>query len=228
MQENKLNPRLLWFADHVRRGVLFCDIGTDHAKLPVYLVKSGKTAKAIAADIGEGPIARARLHIRANGCQNKIETAVADGLQGLAVSAPADIAICGMGGETICNILRNAPVIKNENIRLHLQPMTDFTLLRTFLAENGFAPIEEDIVLSEGRLYQCMVVSYTGTPYTLTAAEAELGKLCIQKRSDTFLQYVKRRYAIVEKCLLGKQRSNLDVSEEQALLDAYSAILHSI
>ena len=218
----------MWFAERVRRNVLFADIGTDHAKLPVYLVKSGRIQKAIAADIGEGPIARARIHIQANGCASKIETAITDGLKDLSVTPPADISICGMGGETILGIIAAAPMLKNSQIRLLLQPMTDFALLRTFLAANGFAPVEEDIVASEGRMYQCMIVSYTGEPYALTAAEAELGKLCIQKRNGTFLQYVKRRYAIVEKCMQGKQKSNASTGEEEALLAAYSEILQTI
>ena len=225
MQDNRLNPRLAWFVERVRRGVQFADIGTDHAKLPVQLVKSGKIAKAIAADIGEGPIARARMYIHACGCAGKIETVVTDGLSGLAILPPTDIAVCGMGGETIRNILAAAPVVKDPRVRLLLQPMTDFALLRNYLAENGFAPIEEDIVASEGRMYQCMIVSYDGAPYALTDAEAELGKLCIQKRSETFLQYVQRRQAIIEKCRLGKQKANADTAEEDALLCAYERIL---
>lgn len=225
MQENKLNPRLMWFADRVRRGAQFIDVGTDHAKLPVYLIKCGKVAKAIAADIGEGPIARARTYIRTSGCANKIETVVTDGLSGIPITPPTDIAVCGMGGETIRNILAAAPAIKDARVRLFLQPMTDFSLLRAFLAENGFSPMDEDIVVSEGRMYQCMIVSYNGTPYALTADEAELGKLCIQTRSETFLQYVKRRHTIVGKCLAGKQKSNANTAEEEALLAAYEKIL---
>ena len=225
MQEIKLTTRLAWFCDRVRRNVQFVDVGTDHAKLPVALVKNGRVKQAIAADIGEGPIARARMYIHAAGCGGKIETAITDGLAGLPIHAPCDIAICGMGGETILGILDAAPIVRQTDVRLLLQPMTAFALLRRYLADNGFAPEEEDIVASEGRMYQCMVVSYSGTPYTLTETEAELGKLCIAKRSETFLQYVQRRYTIVEKCLLGKQKANADTSAEEALLAGYEKIL---
>lgn len=221
----KLSPRLAWFYDRVRRNVQFVDIGTDHAKLPVALVKNGRVKNALAADIGEGPIARARTYIHAAGCGSKIETVVTDGLTGLSITAPCDIAICGMGGETILGILDAAPNVRDAGIRLLLQPMTDFALLRRYLAGNGFVPEEEDIVASEGRMYQCMVVSYSGIPYTLTETEAELGRACIEKRSETFLQYVQRRYAIVEKCLVGKQKADLDTSEEETLLTGYEKIL---
>lgn len=225
MQENKIRPRLRWFADRVRQDVLFADIGTDHAKLPVFLVQSGRIDHAIAADIGTGPICRARAYINACGLACKIDTFVCDGAKGLPIKPPADITICGMGGETICGIIQAAPFLKNQNIRLLLQPMTDFALLRQYLAENGFAAIEEDIVASDGRMYQCMIVCYSGEPYTLSAAEAELGRLCMQNRSDTFLRYVQRRHAIVQKCLDGKNKSGADAAEEEALLAAYQKIL---
>lgn len=225
MQENVIRPRLMWFARRVRQDVLFVDIGTDHAKLPVYLMQSGRVQRAIASDIGEGPIHRARAYINACGLTKKIDTYICNGIADLPIQPPADIAICGMGGETIRNIIESAKILKDENIRLLLQPMTDFALLRQYLAANGFSAIEEDIVLSDGRMYQCMIVCYTGKSYTLSAEEAELGARCIQKRSDIFLQYVKRRVDIVQKCLNGKRVSNVDVAEEETLLSAYQRIL---
>lgn len=225
MSEISISQRLLWFADRVRSGVTFADIGTDHAKLPVYLVKCGKVARAIASDIGEGPIARARAYIGVNGLGDKISSFVGDGIAHLNIEAPADIAICGMGGETIINIINGAMFVKNRNIRLLLQPMTDFAILRNYLAENGFAPVDEDIIESDGRMYQCMVVEYIGEAYMLDSVEAELGALCIKKRSDTFLKYVQRRYNIVKKCHDGKIKANLDVSEEKNLLTDYDKIL---
>ena len=223
--ENTIRPRLFWFAERVRQGILFVDIGTDHAKLPVYLVQSGKIQHAIASDIGEGPIGRARTYIQACGLQNSIATYIGDGVGHLPITPPADIAICGMGGETIRNILSDAPFLKHPEIRLLLQPMTDFALLRHYLSQNGFTPVEEDIVSSEGRMYQCMIVRYTNEPHTLSAVEAELGALAISKRSDTFLQYVQRRKIIVQKCLSGKNISGADITQETNLLNAYNMIL---
>ena len=225
MIENTIRPRLMWFAERVRQDILFADIGTDHAKLPVYLIQRGRIRHAIASDIGEGPIERARAYIDACGLAQKIDTLIGDGVRHLQIAPPADIAICGMGGETICNIIESASFLKNDSIRLLLQPMTDFSLLRHYLSQNGFTAEEEDIVLSDGRMYQCMIVYYTGKPYTLSAVEAELGALCIKKRSATFLQYVQRRKNIVQKCLDGKNRSGADITEETELLTAYNKIL---
>lgn len=225
MTDFSISTRLAWFAARVRNDVLFADIGTDHAKLPVYLVKSGKIKNAIASDIGEGPITRARTFIAINGLTDEIKTFIGDGIAHLDIEPPADIAICGMGGETIINIISGAPFVKQCGIRLLLQPMTDFTAVRIFLAKNGFEPTDEDIILSDGKMYQCIVADYTGKTYFLNAAEAELGKLCIAKRSEAFIEYVKHRKANMEKWINNKSKAGHDTTEECVLLDAYNKIL---
>ena len=46
-----LDARLLSVAKFVRAGAYACDIGTDHAYLPVYLVLIGRASRALASDI---------------------------------------------------------------------------------------------------------------------------------------------------------------------------------
>ena len=183
-QIDLLSPRLRFAADRVRRGAVFADVGTDHAKLPIALVEAGRVS-----------------------------------------FAPTDIAICGMGGETIVGILDAAAFIRDARVQLILQPMTDFSMLRTYLAASGFAVTEEDIVLSEGRMYQCLCAAHTSVPYTLIPIEAELGRLNIEKRTPLFLRYVHRRKAIVEKQIAGKRKAGADAAAELALLDGYNGIL---
>ena len=42
-----LDARLLWLAEQVRPNVFFIDIGSDHARLPIYLVQSGRITQAV-------------------------------------------------------------------------------------------------------------------------------------------------------------------------------------
>lgn len=224
-QIDLLSPRLRFAADRVRRGAVFADVGTDHAKLPIALVEAGWVSFAVASDIGEQPAAIAAARIAEQGLSDKIRVTVCDGLAPLEHFAPTDIAICGMGGETIVGILDAAAFIRDARVQLILQPMTDFSMLRTYLAASGFAVTEEDIVLSEGRMYQCLCAAYTGVPYTLTPIEAELGRLNIEKRTPLFLRYVHRRKAIVEKQIAGKRKAGADAAAELALLDGYNGIL---
>ena len=79
----KLSKRLSTVASFVRNGVIVADVGTDHAYLPIYLVQSKKAMKAIATDINEGPLSRARENILQNGLENEILTYISDGLNGI-------------------------------------------------------------------------------------------------------------------------------------------------
>ena len=51
-----LGPRLALCAALVREGVPLCDVGTDHAYLPIWLIKTGKTPRALACDVNPGPL----------------------------------------------------------------------------------------------------------------------------------------------------------------------------
>ncbi|MBO5727413.1 MAG: tRNA (adenine(22)-N(1))-methyltransferase TrmK, partial [Oscillospiraceae bacterium] len=60
MKQLELTPRLLAAAQLVPPGAAVADIGTDHAYLPVWLLKQGRVRYAIAADLRSGPLERAR------------------------------------------------------------------------------------------------------------------------------------------------------------------------
>lgn len=162
-RSSQLSPRLALCAAFVREGSSVADIGTDHALLPIWLVRSGKAVKAIASDINEGPIARARLNIGRCGMEDRVETVVADGLAGVQPDQVTDIIIAGMGGDLIAAILEAAPWVKDSRYRLILQPMSHAERLREFLFANGFAIGQEQAVKDSGRVYSVMCVSYAGT-----------------------------------------------------------------
>ena len=124
--------RLLAAAGYARQGKFIADVGTDHAYLPVYLAEAGVSAGAVATDINRGPLERAAANVAAAGLSDKITLRLADGLDGVEAFCPEDIFILGMGGELIARILGNSDSIKNENIRLILQPMTRQAALRRF------------------------------------------------------------------------------------------------
>ena len=101
----QLDARLQMCADFVPPGAVLADIGTDHAYLPVWLCKSGKIPKAIAADIGQGPLQSAGESIARYQAQDRIETRLSDGLAAFSPGEADTIVIAGMGGELIARIL---------------------------------------------------------------------------------------------------------------------------
>lgn len=159
-----LDKRLSAVAALVRQGSRLADIGTDHAYLPVHLVQSGVCPSAIASDIGEGPLEAARRTVTENGLTSKIALRLGDGLSTVSAGEVEDIAIAGMGGETIVAILEAAPWVQNEGIRLILQPMTRAEDLRRWLLTHGFTVLEEHLITDGRHLYPVLAVEYTAAP----------------------------------------------------------------
>ena len=178
---NELDNRLLACADFVREGSIVADIGSDHAYLPIYLVKNGISPFAVASDINDGPVKRAKTNIALFGLSDKICAICADGLDKAVDCKPDDIVIAGMGGELICNIISASEYVKNKNVRLILQPMTMPEVLRKFLADNAFEIIDEKIVVAAGKCYTVMCAEYSGKTQSFTHTELVFGKANIKR-----------------------------------------------
>ena len=65
----QLSKRLTAVAALVSSGSRLADIGTDHAYVPIRLVQEGRIPGALAMDVKDGPLARAREHIREQGLE---------------------------------------------------------------------------------------------------------------------------------------------------------------
>lgn len=63
----KLTNRLQAAADLVPVCESMADIGTDHGYLPIYLVQEGRARRAIACDVNDGPLTRAREDVSSSG-----------------------------------------------------------------------------------------------------------------------------------------------------------------
>ena len=175
-QNELLGDRLLCVSEMIRLRAVLCDVGTDHAKLPIYLVKENKIERAYATDINKGPIASAVKNISEFNLSDKIQCILTDGLEltdGLDVT---DISICGMGGELIASILSRCTYIKDENINLVLQPMTHTQDLRKFLWDSGFVIDDERLVKESGKLYVIIKAHYCGIVQNYSDVDLLLGK----------------------------------------------------
>lgn len=179
MENIRPDSRLLAVADAVR-GDYLCDVGTDHAILPIYLCQTGKISRAVASDINEGPLLRARKNIELYGLSEKIETVFSDGLEKLGAYSPTDISIAGMGGILITEILSSSDMPHRAD--LVLQPMRHAHLLREYLCENGYRITAEALSADGERIYQIISARYTGEKYEYSPIELYIGKLNIENR----------------------------------------------
>ena len=206
MTKESLDARLASAAEYVRQGAVFADIGTDHAHLPIFLLQSGRIDTAVAADIARGPLSRAEENAKKHNLYEKITFRLTDGLSGLDTLGITDIAICGMGGELISQILDSAPFVKNKEIRLILQPMSKQDTLRRYLAKNGFAIISETLSRAAGRVYSCICAEYTGVPYELTEARYLVGspELKNEKDKENYKKLIDKKRVAMQKRIDGK------------------------
>ncbi len=221
MPRTSLDARLGAAAAYVRQEAYFADIGTDHAYLPVFLLEEGRIHRAIAADIGEGPLANAAATVREAGKQEQVELILTDGLAGIAARGVTDIAICGMGGELIASILDAAPFVRDPHIRLILQPMSRPAHLRRYLAQEGYEILSETLCRAGGRLYACLCAEFRGTPYALTPAEALLGACNIRAKdaSPLWRDYLRSNIDTVRRRALGLRAGGEDACKEEQLIE---------
>ncbi len=214
MSNIKLSKRLSTAASYVRSGAFVADIGTDHAYLPIYLVSSGIARGALASDVNEGPILKAKENIAKYGQEKKVFTQIANGLDGVEAYSPTDILICGMGGELIAKIIEASSYVKNPGIRLILQPMTSVFELREYLSQ-GFFTVAENIICEDGKIYQIICVEYDGQPHNYTKIELELGKKNIESKSTEYEALLNSAIAKKRKKLDGLRCGGYDTYETE-------------
>ena len=210
MKEINISPRLLSAADFVRQDAILADIGTDHAYLPLFLLRAGRIERAFCSDVNEGPLDSARANIGAAGYLDRVEFTLADGADALAGKGITDYTICGMGGELIADIIDRADEMRNPAVRLILQPMTRRGALVSYLYKNGFEVLEEAYSKDAGKHYVTLLVAYSGICRDVSELEAEFGRADTSARnSEAKLGYLKAKLGVFEKRRNGIERSTL-------------------
>lgn len=185
----ELTPRLRAIAEQVPKGARLADIGTDHAYLPVWLILSGVIETAIAADLREGPLERARQTAQQYGVAERLSFRLCDGLSAVTPEEADVIAVAGMGGDTIANILAAAPWTKDMGKLLLLQPMTAQPELRCWLSENGYLISRERVSREGERLYSIWTVKGGEMP-PLSPGELWAGKQSNDPLRGEYLDYI--------------------------------------
>ncbi|MCH4874387.1 MULTISPECIES: tRNA (adenine(22)-N(1))-methyltransferase [Pseudomonas] len=187
MNQHTLSMRLERVAAHMPAGARLADIGSDHGYLPVALMRRGLIAAAVAGEVALTPFHAAQRTVRDNGLEKQITVRRANGLEAI---EPQDditaISLCGMGGETIRDILENGKARLSGQERLILQPNGGEQPLRQWLMENSYRIVSEEL-LSENSFYYEIIVAERAGPVVYSAEELYFGPLQMQARSPVFL-----------------------------------------
>lgn len=192
----QLDKRLSAVASLVRKGASFADIGTDHAYLPVYLIKNNIIDSAIASDLRKGPLENARETAEAYNLIEKIQLRLSDGLDNFTDGEANEIAVAGMGGLLIAQFIERTKWLKNIDIHLILQPMTHAEELRKSLFDNGFQIDKEIAVQDKDKLYIIISAYYCGEEFYYTDFDLIVGKLPLNndEPSKIYLNHIYEKY----------------------------------
>lgn len=192
-----LSRRLKTIATLVPLGARVCDIGTDHAILPVFLSENTLVKSIIATDVREKPLKNAKKNIEKSGAAN-IELRLCDGFSCISPDEFDTAVIAGMGGEVISGIISRAEMLKNADKMLILQPTTSPEILRKCLCDNGFVIKTEVPVTDNGKIYSVMSVRYSGETKIYDEAYYYVGD--IKPDSPEGLAYIEKQYYRFKDC----------------------------
>ena len=168
--EVKLSKRLTAIAEMVnaagpgerknKTGYCLCDVGTDHAHIPIRLLMDGVIDRAIAMDVIEGPLEKARGNIELYGVCDKVILRISDGLDSYRPGEAQGLVIAGMGGRIMSRILLREPDKSLDFDEIILQPQADPEFVRRAVRELGLFIDRERIVLEDNKYYPVMHVSH--------------------------------------------------------------------
>ena len=223
LNEHTLSMRLERVATHVPADARLADIGSDHGYLPVALMRRGAIVAAVAGEVAMTPFLCAQRTVRENGLEQQITVRQANGL---AAIEPGDgitaITVCGMGGETIRDILDSGKAHLTGQERLILQPNGGEQPLRQWLMENGYCIVCEEL-LQENRFYYEIIVAERTGPVLYSAEELYFGPLQMQARSPAFLVKWQRILRHKQQTLRHFTRARQAVPEEKTQAVAQQA-----
>lgn len=206
----RLDARLGAAFAYVRPGHTAADIGCDHGKLSAALAGSGRCPLVLACDLRPDPLQKARLACAQYG--DAVQFRLGSGLSVLQPGEADDIVIAGMGAETIIEILAAAPWVFDARYNLVLVPATKHSVLRRWLAQNGFATLGETLCEAAGRWYTVLNVRYNGEKREPTGLECLCGKIPSQPGD--------RAYFAQQNAKLKKYRLGLAPGAEADAVDA--------
>ena len=207
----RMNLRLRTLAQMVDQGARVADIGTDHAYLPIQLVKEGKVDYAIASDVAAGPLENAEKDIIAAGLENKIETRLGSGLETIRAKDRIDtVVIAGMGGKLMTNILNEAWSRNFHFATLILEPNVGEPGVREWLSAHKYQIINEKIIAEAGHIYELIKAQELENTISLTDRQIFFGPEILKEKNQVFYQKWRDQLAYHQRLL-----TNLNKAQEK-------------
>lgn len=175
------------------------DVGCDHGYVSYEALNSGVAKKVVCSDISAPSLEKAKTLIGEKG-----NYFVADGIP-CEMKENDFLVIGGMGGREIMKILSEKPPV-----HALFQPMKNVDVFRTFLVDNGYMILSDEIVF-DGKYYNIIVVAPGKDE--LTENEKLFGRTNLQSKSSDFMDYLGSELEKSKQILIsanGKRKAELN------------------
>ncbi len=213
----KINDRLKLVGDYVDKGSIPLDIGCDHAKLSIYLLKGKNFPFVYASDNKIGPLNQAKENVNYYNLADKIELIKADGLNSLNDKIDT-ITVTGMGGLTINKMfLENKNKLTNIKTII-LSPNNFIKEVRETINMLGYYLKDEELVEESNKLYHILVFSKGNKTYS--DKELYLGPILMTKNNEIIKKFYKSELTNINNLLLNNKIS-IDKKEKLIRIKEY-------
>ncbi len=201
-----LSPRLQAVADLVIPGKPAADIGCDHAQLAAWWVVSGTVPRAVASDVRPGPLSQARKNLATAGLSG-VDVRQGSGLSTLRPGEATTIAVAGMGGHLMLELLDEHPQVVSASSRVILQPNTGWEHVRAWLASRHAVLDAESLTNDGDHMYLTLAFDPNVRGASWTEADLVLGPR------------LRREWPPALEAWIGRRRTHLESLGERLALE---------
>ena len=229
----KLTPRLQKIADEIKAGETMADIGTDHGFLPIYLWEQGICGHVIMADISRGSLDKARDNCRMLHPEQDFDLRLGSGIEVLENGEVDAVAIAGMGGILMTEILGTDLTKAHSFRRLILQPRNHVGRLRYWLLNNGFKIVNEQLVREGKFICEILTVEPKEVAVSLNQGEDDIEYeyplSLIKFKNELTEEYLQRKLHLENQILrsmaMGSQTTEAQLSRSRYRIEYLQYLL---
>ena len=145
------SKRIKFISSLINNNDKVLDIGTDHALLPIYLIKNNITSVADGSDISNIVLDNARTNVAKYNLDKQINLFCSDGVKNIDVSIYNTFIIAGMGFYTIKGILDSANL--GTINKIIIQSNNNHEELRRYINKIGFKIIKDYFLEDKDKTY---------------------------------------------------------------------------
>lgn len=226
----KLGERLTAAAEMLGEAPLVWDVGCDHGFLAAALIEQGRAERVLATDLSPVSVQKTARLAERRGLDG-ITAMQADGLSGFIPEGRYKLALCGMGGELIAEILEAGHDKAMHAELIVMQPMRGEEELRKYLHEHGFRITEERVVCDAGRYYQLISAAYgrpEDIPDWFPKGYYRFGWVMCERPGRELIALLKKYRAVYQARLDGARDRENEPSKLIFELDSVDAIISHI